>query len=562
MSSNGQHHHDVVIVGGGHNGLVAGCYLARAGLDVAVVEQREWLGGMATSRAFVAQAPQHLLSPGAYENVYLRAGGVARELQLHRFGYRELDAAGWAWIGNDGESLVVQRDVDRTIDEIARFSRRDATRYRELIDVGVKILKLQDRYGLDHPKRPRLGTLIALARTLAGDRRTRALLGTLLTGTAADVIESTFESAAVRGLLAGTGTILCPLTVDGSAVSVLAPALIHHHGAARPVGGMGGLITSLESCLRSHGGTVRTGVAVQAIGGSGRAERVELVDGTTLHARVGVIAACPPQCVPEMAGEALPAAVSARMRRAPANGTGVGTLTVNLALSGRLELRDHQGRRTDVDLRRPALFFGTFEDILSASAQAARGEVPERTTYCLAILSAVDPSQAPAGQDVAQLYAPAPVSPNGGWGQWREEAVGRLLRKARQAAPGLESLEIGRYVETSEDLAARTGAVNGCIYHVDHVPTRMGPLRPAVGAGGYRTPLPGLYLGSAGCHPGGGVSGLPGKLCAETVLKDAGDRSVESPDVVRRGAFEAGVAASNGAGQATPATSRSVSTTA
>jgi phytoene dehydrogenase-like protein len=136
-----------------------------------------------------------------------------------------------------------------------------------------------------------------------------------------------------------------------------------------------------------------------------------------------------------------------------------------------------------------------------------------------------------------------------------------LLGTAQEAAPGLESLEIGRYVETSEDLAERTGAINGCIYHVDHVPTRMGPLRPAVGAGGYRTPLAGLYLGSAGCHPGGGVSGLPGKLCAETVLKDVGARGAQPPDV-RSGTVEAAVAASNGAGQATPATSRSVSTTA
>ena len=90
-----QREYDVVIVGGGHNGLVAACYLAKAGLRVIVLEQREWLGGMATSRPFVLDAPEHILSPGAWENVYFRAAGVGRELGLEHFGHRDLDAHGW-----------------------------------------------------------------------------------------------------------------------------------------------------------------------------------------------------------------------------------------------------------------------------------------------------------------------------------------------------------------------------------------------------------------------------------------------------------------------------------
>jgi phytoene dehydrogenase-like protein len=94
------------------------------------------------------------------------------------------------------------------------------------------------------------------------------------------------------------------------------------------------------------------------------------------------------------------------------------------------------------------------------------------------------------------------------------------LAKAELAAPDLTRLTIGSFVETSEDLAQRTGATNGCIYHIDNLPTRLGPLRPAAGAGGYRSAVDGLYLGSASCHPGGGVSGIPGKHCADTVLGD------------------------------------------
>jgi phytoene dehydrogenase-like protein len=169
--------HDVVIVGGGHNGLVAGCFLARAGLDVVVVEQRDWLGGMTTTLPLVDDAPEHLLSPGAYENVYLRASGVADELGLSRFGYRELDSAGWAWLGSGGESLVFHRSVEQTVSEITRFSRRDALRYRELVDAGVRILAIQDRYIGRHPKHPGLKTVAAAARALVGDRRVRARSG-------------------------------------------------------------------------------------------------------------------------------------------------------------------------------------------------------------------------------------------------------------------------------------------------------------------------------------------------------------------------------------------------
>jgi len=290
---------------------------------------------------------------------------------------------------------------------------------------------------------------------------------------------------------------------------------------------MGGLISALERCLRSSGGSVVTGTAVTAVRAGDRVDAVELEDGRVLGARRAVIAACPPQLVPGLAGGALPAPVDSRLRRAPANATGVGTLTISMALSGRLELPRHQ---RELDIRRPTIFAGTLEDVLSASAQAARGEIPDRTTYCLAIFTAIDPSQAPEGQDVVQLYAPAPVAARGGWDAHRGEAADRLVAKVSEAAPALPELEIGRYVETSADLSARTGAVNGCIYHVDHLPTRLGPLRPALGAGGYRTPLPGLYLGSAGCHPGGGVSGLPGKLCAATVLKDLGRGGPRSGD--------------------------------
>ncbi|WP_368834419.1 phytoene desaturase family protein [Mycobacterium intracellulare] len=520
MSARDDQRHDVVIVGGGHNGLVAGCYLARAGLQVLIVEQAAWLGGMATSRAFLEEAPGHILSPGAWENVYFRAGGVGRELELHRYGHRDLDSAGWAWLGQNGESVVLQASLPKTLDDIRRFSSKDADTYADLTEAGIKILKIQHEYGLSHPKRPSAATVATAVRAVASGRRVRALLASVLTATAADGIESLFESEALRGVFAGTGSILAPLTVDGSAIALLAPSMIHHQGAARPVGGMGGLVAALQRCFEAHGGQVRLSSQVAGIDMGARGGDVALADGSVIHAERAVIAACPVQRVPDLVGDALPADTAERIRHAPANATGLGTFTINAALSGCLKLPRHQPNRTDVDLRRPAIYVGSLDEIVAAGEQSARGQLPECTPLCLAILSATDASQAPPGQDVVQLYSPAPVRPVGGWDKWRGAAEQRLLDRVGQFAPDFAKLQVGSFIETAEDLAERTGAQNGCIYHIDNLPTRLGPLRPAVGAGGYRTAVSGLYLGSASCHPGGGVSGLPGKHCAAEVLSD------------------------------------------
>jgi phytoene dehydrogenase-like protein len=512
---------DVVVIGGGHNGLVAACYLARAGQSVLLVERQPQLGGMALSAPLIDTAPDHMVNPGAYENVYLRAGGVVEDLGLRRFGYREVDSVGWAWLGDNGESLLFQAGVEETADDIARFSRRDAAAYRELVAIALKAVELQGRYGSGPPGRPSLGTVAAGLRSLVGNRVLRSTLAGLLTGTAAEAIVSTFESAQMRGAFASIATILGAPTAEGSALALLGTSSLHGAGAARPIGGMGGLVLALEKCLTSYGGVARTGLAASEIHHDAkRATGVTLSDGTSISARHAVVTAIPPQRVPDLIGDGISSGLAERLRAAPANAGGVATLTVNLALSDRLELPAHQPSRTDVDLRKPALFTGSFDGVMMSCAQASRGEIPTEMPWWCTIFTAMDPSQAPPGQDTAQLYGPVPVAAAGGWDQRRDEAATLLLNQVAAALPGVHELEIGRFVETPEDLTRRTTTVNGCLYHVDHLATRMGPLRPALGVAGYRTPLRGLYLTGAGFHPSGGISGLPGKHAATAVLRD------------------------------------------
>jgi len=248
---------DYIVVGAGHNGLVCACYLARSGARVLVLEQHDLLGGMTLSAPLIPGAPDHLANPGAYENVYLRAGGVAEDLDLARHGYREVDSAGWAWLGPDGESVVFQRDVDATAGDIARHDAADARAYRELVGVGVKALALHAGYSAGPPARPSPRFLASAVRALASDRRLRATLGGLLTGTAADAITSTFRSPQMRGAFASIATILGAPSSEGSAMAMLGTSSLHWKGAARPIGGMGGLVSALVDCLRAHGGEAR-----------------------------------------------------------------------------------------------------------------------------------------------------------------------------------------------------------------------------------------------------------------------------------------------------------------
>lgn len=512
---------DYVVIGGGHNGLVCGCYLARTGARVLVLEQHERLGGMTLSAPLIDEAPGHLVNPGAYENVYLRAGGVIEDLGLRAHGYDEVDSAGWAWLGPEGDTLWFRADVDATARGLARFDRRDAESYRELVAVGVKALELQAGYAAGLPSRPSPRFVATVMRSIVANRRLRAMLGALMTGTAADVIPSIFRSPQAQGAFASIATILGAPTGEGSAMAMLGTSSLHWRGAARPIGGMGGLVTALVRCLESHGGEARASWAVSRVESrGGRAADVHVAGGATIHAARGIVSCIPPQRVPDLVDDAsLTPKLANRLRAAPANATGVATLTVNLALGAELAFPAH--RLDDGDIRRPALFTGTFDGVMQACEDCARGDLASAPAWWLTIFNAMDPTQSPAGQDTVQLYGPAPVAAREGWASRQGEAVGRLIEQAAQFAPGISSHELGRFVETPADLTARTTTVNGCLYHVDHLATRLGPLRPALGVGGYRTPLPGFYVSGAGCHPSGGVSGLPGKLAAMVALEHA-----------------------------------------
>jgi phytoene dehydrogenase-like protein len=252
----------------------------------------------------------------------------------------------------------------------------------------------------------------------------------------------------------------------------------------------------------------------------GKTRGVRLADGRVVRAGV-VIATCDPRTAFDLATpEGIERRMRVRMEHAPAGRANVVPFLANIAMAGPLRLRRHQQLRTDgADLNKAVGLIGTPEEVRQSFAFAKRGDVPTRHAVSVTPLSNSDPTQAPAGESLAYIYLPAvPVVAREGWNAARERLMASVIAQISEFYEGFDS-EIGRFVEAPPDRAARLNVTNGCVTHIDFAASRSGSKRPAYGLGGPGPVVPGFFLGGAGIHPGGGVSGLPGKIAAHRVLR-------------------------------------------
>ena len=518
------HGTNVIVIGAGHNGLIAACYLAQAGLDVTVLEAAPEIGGCTTSFTPIAEAPHHRVVPCALDICLMRATTVVRDLNLDRFGYTEIDIDPfYVFLDPDGGSIAFWNDPRRTAEEIGRFSRKDAESFLRLaraVDAATGALLPMM---LTSPTRPEPAKLSAAVRGMARNGRQVLSLRSLLQQTAFEAIDAWFEHPLVRGGLSvvATGAGL-PITADRTGAFLGFLGFLHRLGTGRPLGGMQALPDALARCLAAAGGRVRISCPVEQILVRGKAVTgVRLTTGEVLEAQA-VMASCDPKTT---LTRLLPAGVlsdrhAARVARIKTANQGMAFLRMDLALGGQSFLSRHEAWRGDgLDLRKPSAFIGDLEGTLAATEEAQRGLLPESFPFIGNLTTGLDPSLAPDGQDVLYLWSSTmPAHPPEGWGSLAERAAKTMVTQAAGYFDGIEQLELGRWVETWPDLVGRIGASDGNPYHVDF--TEAGPLRPAVGFAGYRTPVPGLFLTGAGTHPGGTVTGIPGQLAARALLRD------------------------------------------
>jgi beta-carotene ketolase (CrtO type) len=504
---------DVVVVGGGHNGLVCAAYLARAGVDVLVLEQHAEPGG-----ALMAQDWQgHRLERGAIEHTAILTSGVIEELDLasHGLSYKVRPVPAVHLFG-DGARVVIDSTVEGTVESISAISPADGRAWLRLAQQSAHVLK-----ALSVASDGWLPTWSLARRVgrLGGGRQGRALMDLVempITALASEY----FESPHLRALAIFRAQFLgLPPSAAGTAAAFLYTTAGHGRGVGRPVGGSRALVQALTGSLAAAGGSVECNRRVTAVTQRGDGWAVQAGDDEFV-ARRAVVSAIPPQeflLRIVSPGSSVPARARRRLERAPVVVGNVSQWTIAGALSSDAA-RPRLGR-PELDeatlwlLRSPA-------DATSAYEATAAGRIPTAPGTLLAFPSVADPGLAPPG--AATFWANGFAARRLEAGRaWDREAVSELAEAAWRSidscVPEVRSSVVHEVRSDPQALSDWLGADNPG-NHVAPIPPYLLGSRPARGLGHYRTPVAGLFLTGAGTHPGGGVNGTSGRAAAQAVL--------------------------------------------
>ncbi|WP_294636978.1 NAD(P)/FAD-dependent oxidoreductase [uncultured Aquabacterium sp.] len=516
--------YDAIVIGAGHNGLASACYLAAEGRKVIVVESLGKVGGMASSGYLIPEAPNHLVHPCALDLMSLRVHPMMpQELQLERHGFRQTEMEpGYVYLHPDGNSLVFGRSAEQTAAEIRRFSTADATEFLALMQLVNTFIDLAIPMMRVDPAQMNLGAKWQALKVLIKNRHLRPELMGLMKSPAYTSIMERFEHPVTQSALCCLLGAAGPITGEGTGVYFALLGFIQRFGLGRAVGGMQTLSDALAARLTELGGEIRLNApAAEIVARGGQTQGVRLASGEVLESRSVVAAVHPKIALNMVTPGAIERRYLTRVDLAPANAHGGSPMKIDVALRGQVRASRHEALRADgLSLRKSVLLIGTVEAVLDNFKCAARGDVSRLPYLWATAPSAVDPTQAPEGQDIAYLYPIAmPLEPREGWDAIRAPVTQMVIDQTDAYLPGLKSQEIGRRAEAAPDFASRLNVPNGCVVHIDTGASRTGLMRPAFGLGGDTLPVKGLFFGGAGIHPGGGINGLPGRIAAGRVKR-------------------------------------------
>ena len=504
---------DAVVVGGGHNGLTAAAYLARAGRSVLVLERRDQVGGACTlERPF--SDPRFVISPCAYL-VGLLHPLVIEELALARYGYHTFVCDPTQWTPfEDGSSLTQWLDEDRTAKEIHALAPGDVDGYVAYVDLFRRI-RSRLRAGGDPDRDTWIGDApdrAALEELFADDPEAREVL---FEASIADVVERHVRDARLRIALHGQGIIgtFAGPRDPGTAWIHAMHSLGLIGGWSYVEGGMGRISLCLADAARDAGGVVATGMPVAAIVPG---EGVRLEGGELVRAGAVVSNADPVRTLALCDGD-VPDAFRSRIDAWRCESP---VVKVNCALS-RLPTFTAAPDRPDHVYRAQVEIARGIEETQSAYESSRRGEpAPE---WCeLYFQTAYDRTVAPPGADTMSVfaqYAPYTLA-DGTWDARRDEIGDRVLEAIARFAPDVADCVVEREVLGPPDVESRVGLTGGHIFQGECLPDQMWDRRFAP-----RTPVAGLYLCGAATHPGGSVIGVNGRNAARAVLADRVDRA-------------------------------------
>ena len=530
MSHNGSGGYDAIVVGGGHNGLTAGAYLAKAGLRVCVLERRNILGGACVTEEVW---PGHRVSRASYV-VSLLQPKVVEDLRLKEFGYEPhpLDPA-YAALDEDGRVILFHNDERATCESIARHSRADADAYiafealLERMAGFLRPLMLRPPPALGSKRPGDLLSLLREAGRAAGlSKRDVHDFYRVMTMSVGDLLDDWFEDDLLKGAVASTGVVgvwAGPRT-PGTAYNLLHHALGEIDGVGglwgHVKGGMGAISMAIARSAQASGAEIRTDATVESIDvRDGRTLGVTLAGGEVLRAPVVVSGAHPKTTVLDLTGaEHFPEEVVEDLRRYKTRG---GSVKVNWVLSEPPRYENASPEDRELLLRSGVAFCPSIDYLERAWQDACRGRPSESPYLEVEVPTTIDPTLTDDGATVMTMFTQYGPWEESGWPDGAREAYGaRCLEQVARHAPNVEAAVVHHEVLAPPDLERIFGLVGGSIFQGEQGLDQMAFMRPTPALAQYATPVDGLYLCGAGTHPGGGVMAAGGHNAAKRILHD------------------------------------------
>lgn len=504
--------YDSIIIGAGHNGLICAAYLAKAGQKVLVLESADVIGGLAGSREF----HPGFSAPVAHSvNHFPRKIAGDLDLAKHGFGSPAQQPA-LTGLAADGNHVIVQNDT------VSGTNQADADAYRAFAAQMQRFANALKPFWLKTIPRAAPGKLsdmatfarIGLKLRLLGKQDMREFMR-MATLPARDLVDENFENELLKAVLCWDGLIgskMAPRSPNSAVLPML------YRMAGRQSGDPGTLVKALQASASAAGAEIRTGTTVDRIvvqpGQDGlEARGVMLAGGERIQADRVISSADPQTTFIRLVGiENLEIQFTNRIRRLRCDGF---VAKLHLALNGLPEftgLAQPEGR---------LLIAPEMDAIEFAFDHAKYGECTANPVMEIVVPSLRDASLAPSGQHVLSAHVMyAPYRLKGGWNETARDALREnTINTICRYAPGIREQIVHAEVLTPPDLERRYRVSGGHWHHVEYAVDQMLMMRPTYEAAQYSTPLPGLFLCGAGCHPGGDLTGAPGHNAAKEILR-------------------------------------------
>ena len=512
--------HDVVIIGAGHNGLIVAAYLAKARLDVCVVELQDMVGGCVATRELTLPGFKHDVAGAIH--MMIQANPLLHQDELglkSKYGlkYVSPDPPG-AIVFSDDRALVIYKDINRMYESIKQFSAKDADAYlkfcqylkKTLAPVGVGMFAAPPRFG-------------AMMSFLDSSEEGREYIKIILSSVQ-DIAEEWFESKEMRAAFGrwASEEMIGPRE-KGTGLYASAWPLFHTWGLTMPIGGSGVFSEALAACIRDNGGTIKLSTAVKrVIVEHGAARGIRIENGEQIMAQKAVVANVNVKqlFLQMLSDQELPPGFQERVKKLKASS--FAPLVQAIALNEAPKFK----AGGDVN-KAPFVEISPYpEELLRLYDDYSYG-VPNAGMPIMGISTIVDPTRAPAGKHTLYLYHFEPYHLRDGGAaagdKVKQQVADQVLETARKHCTNLDDRNIlGRWIASPLDYERMNPAlIEGDIGHIgSFLPQSFGN-RPLPGWGQYKTPIQGLYMCGASTHPGVGITG-GGRATVRVIMEDLG----------------------------------------